>query len=255
MTEPVSKAAITLCMLTRNEEDRVTASLGAVRDHVGRMVVVDADSDDRTRELAEEAGAEVFVRPWEGFVAARRYLMSLAESPWILMIDADEVIEPGLWDELEALGFPDCRADGLQMRRRTVYGGRKLRRVFQPDWKTALVRTDRAYFEDRSVHEALKVNGSVERLRTEILHSSFRSADDQYARIRTYARLAAQDLAAQGKRAGVANLWLRPAWRWFADLILQGGIVDGSLGVTMANRSAYGVHLRYRYLREMNGRF
>ncbi len=254
MTEFASKTAITLCMLTRNEEDRVAASLGAVREQVGRMIVVDADSDDRTRELAEEAGAEVFVRPWEGFVSARRHLMSLAESPWILMIDADEVIEPDLWDELEHLGFPDCRADGFQMRRRMVYEGKKLRRVFQPDWKTVLVRTDYAYFEDRSVHEALGVNGSLERLRTEILHSSFRSADDQYARIRTYARLAAQDLASQGKRASVANLWLRPAWRWFTELILQGGIVDGPVGVTMASRSAYGVHLRYRYLREMNGR-
>jgi len=168
--------------------------------------------------------------------------------------DADEVVEPDLWDELEHLGFPDCRADGFQMRRRMVYEGKKLRRVFQPDWKTVLVRTDYAYFEDRSVHEALGVNGSLERLRTEILHSSFRSADDQYARIRTYARLAAQDLASQGKRASVANLWLRPAWRWFTELILQGGIVDGPVGVTMASRSAYGVHLRYRYLREMNGR-
>jgi glycosyltransferase involved in cell wall biosynthesis len=239
-------------MLTRNEEDRVSASLGAVRDHVARLVVVDAESDDRTRELAEQAGAEVVVRPWEGFVAARRFLMSLAETPWILMIDADEVIEPGMWEELDALGFPGGRAHGFQLRRRTVYQGKKLLRVFQPDWKTTLVRADSAYFEDRSVHEALRVKGPVARLKTEILHSTYRSAEDQYRRIDTYAKLAARDLAERGKRAGFVNLWLRPAWRWVTELFLQGGIVDGLLGVTMANRSAYGVHLRYRYLRRLN---
>ena len=241
-------------MLTRDEQDRVSASLDAVRDHVARMIVVDAESGDRTRELAEKAGAEVVVRSWEGFVEARRFLMSLAETPWILMIDADEVIEPGLWAELDALGFPECRADGFQLRRRTVYQGKKLQRAFQPDWKTTLVRAEGAYFEDRSVHEALRVNGSLERLKTEILHYTYRSAEDQYRRIDTYARLAARDLAERGKRAGFVNLWLRPAWRWITELVLQGGLIDGRLGLTMANRSAYGVHLRYRYLREMNGR-
>lgn len=241
-------------MLTHNEEDRVSASLREVRDHVDRMVVLDAESNDATRELAEEAGAQVIVRPWEGFVPARRHLLSLVTSPWVLMIDADEVIEPDLWLELESLGFPECSADGFQMRRRTVYEGTKLSRAFQPDWKMTLVRVDSVYLEDRFVHESLKVQGTVKRLRTEILHSSFRSADDHYQRIRTYARLAAQDLAAQGKRVSFANLWLRPAWRWFKDLIVLGGIADGPLGVTMASRSAYGVHLSYRYLREMNER-
>lgn len=239
-------------MLTRNEEDRVSASLGAVRDHVARMVVVDAESDDRTHEIAEQAGAEVVVRPWEGFVAARRFLLALAETPWVLMIDADEVIEAGLWEELDVLGFPERLEHGFQLRRRTVYLGRKLRRVHQPDWKTALVRADSAYFEDRSVHEALRVNGPVLRLKTEILHYTYRSAEDQYRRLDTYAKLAADDLAERGKRAGFVNLWLRPAWRWFTELFLLGGIVDGALGVTMANRSAYGVHLRYRYLRRLN---
>jgi len=238
-------------MLTRNEEDRVAASLGAVREHVARMVVLDAQSEDRTRELAEQAGAEVVVRPWEGFVAARRHLMSLAQTPWILMIDADEVVDAGLWDELDRIGFPDGEAHGFQLRRRTVFGGKKLLRSFQPDWKTTLVRADSAYFEDRSVHEALQVGGPVRRLKSEIMHYSYRSAEDQYRRIDAYAELAARDLAAHGRRAGPVNLWLRPAWRWITDLFLRGGIVDGVLGVKMASRTAWGLHLRYRYLQRM----
>jgi glycosyltransferase involved in cell wall biosynthesis len=252
VSESEVKAAITLCMLTRNEQDRLPTSLGALRDHVARMVVVDAESHDRTRELAEQAGAEVLVRPWEGFVAARRFLLSLADTPWVLMVDADEVVGPELWDELVALGFPDCTAHGFQQRRRTVYQDKVLRRTFQPDWKMTLVRTESAFIEDRSVHEALRVDGPVRRLRSEILHYSYRSAEDQYRRIERYAELAARDLAAQGARAGPVNLWLRPAWRWFSQLFLRGGIVDGPLGVTMANRSAWDVHLRYRYLRRLN---
>ncbi len=242
---------VTLCMLTRNEADRVTASLEAARDRVERILVLDAESDDGTRELAAAAGAEVEVRPWRGFVDARRHLLSRATSEWVLMIDADEIIEPGLWAELRDRGFPDCREDGFQLRRRTVYAGTKLRRVYQPDWKTTLARRSCAYLEDRAVHESLRVKGELGRLRTEILHHSYRSAEDQYARIEAYARLGAIDLAAQGKRPGIVNLWLRPAWRWFNEVFLLGGILDGRLGLVMAARSAYGIHLRYRYLRDL----
>ena len=114
------------------------------------------------------------------------------------------------------------------------------------------MRSADAYFEDRSVHESLKVHGKVDRLRSEILHHSYRSAEDHYDRIRRYAALAARDLAARGKRAGFVNLWLRPAWRWFAELFLLGGVVDGRLGVVMASRAAYSIHLRYRYLRDLD---
>ena len=222
MPDDKAKFPVTLCMLTRNEEDRVVVSLNAARDHVERILVLDAESDDRTREFAEDAGAEVHVRPWNGFVDARRHLLSLVRTEWALMIDADEVVEPGLWQELGGRGFPDCSAHGFQMRRRMVYEGTTLRRAFQPDWKTVLARTSNAHLEDRSVHESLRVEGAVERLRTEILHHSFRSAQEHYARIHAYAKLGARDLSARGKRPGIVNLWLRPAWRWFAEVFLLG---------------------------------
>ena len=242
---------ITLCMITHNEEDCIASSLGAVRDHVECMVVLDAASDDRTAEIAREMDATVVVQPWEGFVAARRRVLEMSESPWTLMIDADEVVEQGLWEELSRRGFPDEQSDGFQIRRRTVYEGRTLRRVYQPDWKTALFKTESGYFEDRLVHESVRVRGRIERLRSEILHSSFRSAADQFDRIEKYAQLSAEDLARCGKRAGPVNLWLRPAWRWFTELFLLGGIIDGRLGIVMAYRSAYAVHRRYELLRRV----
>ena len=242
---------ITLCMITRNEEDRIASSLGAVHEHVERMLVLDAESDDSTAEIAREMGAAVVIEPWAGFVAARRRVLEMSESPWTLMIDADEVVEQGLWEELSRRGFPNNQPAGFQIRRRTVYEGRTLRRVHQPDWKTALFKTELGYFEDRLVHESVRISGRVERLRSEVLHNSFRSAADQLDRIEKYAQLAAEDLARCGKTAGPLNLWLRPAWRWFTELFLLGGIVDGRLGIVMANRSAYAVHRRYELLRRV----
>lgn len=237
-------------MITHREADRLPASLGAVREHVQRMVVVDAESDDRTGEVAADLGAEVFVRPWSGFVEARRHALSLASTEWVLMIDADEVLQPALWEELEEIGFPEVAVAGFQVRRRTVFLGRRMRRAWQPDWKTILFRRRQAGIADRLVHESVIVDGEVARLRAELLHHSYESLEDHRRRIRRYAELAAEELYRQGRRASWVDLWLRPGWRLFSEFVLRGGFVDGTRGWIAARGSARGLWLRYRLLRQ-----
>jgi glycosyltransferase involved in cell wall biosynthesis len=238
-------------MLTRNEEDRLPASLEPLRGHVERVLVLDAESDDRTREIAEELGAEVSVRGWEGYVNARRHILAAAATPWVLMIDADEVLDAAFWEEIERRGFPDVTADAFQVRRRTVYLGRTLRFAGQPDWKTLLFRREKAFFEDRAVHEAVQIDGRVERLRSEILHYSYRSPEEHYERMLRYERLAAADLHERGKRATAYDLWFRPFWRWFTQMFVRGAILDGKPGRMIARSTAASVRLRYMLLRDL----
>lgn len=245
---------VTVCMLTRNEADRLPASLGAVAGRVERILVLDAESDDGTGAVAREHGAEVHVRPWEGFVPARRHLLSLAATEWVLMLDADELVRPELWRELVERDFPDVAADGFQMRRRTVYLGRVLRRAWQPDWKTVLFRRSAARIPDTSVHEAVQIDGRRERLSAEILHHSYRSVAEHYRRMVTYAELAADDLEERGRNAGWVDLTLRPAWSGFSHLLLRGAILDGLRGWIAAASSAVSTLLRYAVLYDRHHR-
>lgn len=247
-------AAITVCMLTHNEEDRLPASLRPLRGHAERLLVLDSGSADRTLEIAAELGAEVSSRAWEGYVSARRHILAMAETPWVLMIDADEVLDSGFWDELDRRGFPDVAADGFQVRRRTVYLGRTMRFAGQPDWKTLLFRREKAYFEDRSVHEAVQIEGKLERLDSEILHYSYRSPEEHQERMRRYESLAAEDLHRQGRRATLFDLWFRPFWRWFTQMFVRGAILDGKPGRMIARSAAASVRLRYTLLRDLERR-
>jgi len=246
-------AAITVCMITRNEEDRLPASLQPLSGRAERILVLDSGSEDRTREVAAELGAEVSFRDWEGYVSARRHILAQAQTPWVLMIDADEVLESGFWDELDRRGFPDVAADGYQVRRRTVYLGRTLRFAGQPDWKTLLFRREKAYFEDRAVHEAVQIEGKIERLDSQILHFSYRSQEEHHERMQRYELLAAEELHRQGKRASLFDLWFRPFWRWFVQMFVRGAFLDGKPGWMIA-RSTASVRLRYTLLRDLERR-
>ena len=239
---------ITVCILTRNEADRLPRTLEALRGRVEPVVVLDAESEDATCEIAERAGCRVDVRPWQGYVAARRHLLDLAQTDWVLMIDADEVVQPAFWDEIGAVDLTTVDASGFAMRRRTVYLGRVLRRSWQPDWKTVLFRRDRARVHDSGVHESILIDGRVRRLRSEIHHYSYRSRADHEARMVKYAELGAEELMRQGRKASRFDLVVRPAWAWIRQYLLMGGFVDGHRGRIAARSTALSVYLRYMLL-------
>ena len=87
---------ISAVLIAQNEERKIRAALESVR-FCDEMVVVDSGSTDRTREIAEKAGARVIVNaPWPGFVAQRNFAVRAARHDWILALDADERVSPAL---------------------------------------------------------------------------------------------------------------------------------------------------------------
>jgi tetratricopeptide (TPR) repeat protein len=86
---------ISLCMITKDEENNLVKCLRSVKPVVDEIIVVDTGSADRTRDIATVLGAKVFEFPWENdFSAARNFSISQARGDWILILDADEVISP-----------------------------------------------------------------------------------------------------------------------------------------------------------------
>ncbi|HVS18017.1 MAG TPA: glycosyltransferase family 2 protein, partial [Planctomycetota bacterium] len=98
-----------LCMIVRNEEAMLPGCLDSVRGIVDRIVVVDTGSTDRTRKIAQAAGAEVLDFAWcDDFAAARNAGLERVESGYVLVLDADERLAPGARKALEhALRKPE----------------------------------------------------------------------------------------------------------------------------------------------------
>src|SRR5690349_2795694 len=90
---------ISACLIVRNEEANLPRCLGSLAGKIDQFVVVDTGSTDRTVELAQQAGAEVFQFAWcDDFSAARNESLRHAWGKWILWIDADDELverEPG----------------------------------------------------------------------------------------------------------------------------------------------------------------
>jgi rSAM/selenodomain-associated transferase 2 len=98
---------ISVVIPTLNAEDGLAACLtalvpAAVQGIVREVIVVDGGSNDRTLKIIEQSGAEL-LRSGPGRGEQLSVGAAHANSPWLLFLHADTVLEPGWEREVSAL--------------------------------------------------------------------------------------------------------------------------------------------------------
>jgi tetratricopeptide (TPR) repeat protein len=84
---------LSVCFLTRNEEDTVGAAVRSVAEVADDILVVDTHSHDQTAARAAEAGARVLQYEWaDDFAAGRNFTISQATGDWILWLNGTETV-------------------------------------------------------------------------------------------------------------------------------------------------------------------
>lgn len=117
MTETLD-LSVTVCTL--NEANNIGPCLDALlAQNPAEIIVIDADSHDDTRAIAESKGARVINAGRKGLANQRKEGVDAARHTYIAVIDADHRPRPGafatLIEELEALGYDGIEAQILSV--------------------------------------------------------------------------------------------------------------------------------------------
>lgn len=211
------------------------------------VLLVDSFSTDRTVEIARSVGGvRILQREYFGSAAQKNWAMDQVESPWILIVDADERVPPGLAREIEGLLEGGPRAEQYYIRRENVFLDRVIRHSgWSTDRVVRLVRRGTARYPRRRVHSDIRPQGPAPLLRGALVHYTCRSLDQYLEKLHRYAQWGAADLWRKGRRAGVIELALRPAWRFLRMYAIQAGFLDGRHGLVLCALQAYGVFLKW----------
>ena len=122
-----------------------------------------------------------------------------------------------------------------------------------PDWQLRLYdRRAGRWDESRSVHESVRVEGDVGRLRGDLEHHAYRDLSHHLHTIDRYTTLAASDMAARGRRASLGALALHAPLAFVRNYVLRGGIRLGTRGLVVSAMNAWYVFLKYAKLWEMD---
>jgi len=241
----MTRATLSVVVVTLNEEERIRECLDSVA-WADEVVVVDAESQDKTAAIAREATDQVIVRPWPGFAAQKNFGLEQASGEWILSLDADETVSPALRAEITAVLERGGAAAGYAVPRRNVFWGRWVRHGgLYPDWQIRLFRRGKGRFIDRAVHESVTIEGDVARLRGHLEHRSYRDVGDFLARADRYTSLAADEWVAAGRPSRpLVDMVARPAGRFLSMYVARAGFLDGWRGFLLATLYAYYVLMR-----------
>ena len=274
---------LSVVIITVNEEANISRTLASVKplvaDGKGEIIVVDSGSTDRTVEIAKSFGAKVFVEEWKGYAAQKNSAIDKAKGDWILSLDADEELSSNLAAEITAAlndqslrennqGVADCATDRLQailqvqrdagiplsgftfgywLRRNNFFLGRSIKHGgFWPDPKMRLFRRGAGRFEDRSVHEDVRLEGPQGTLDHALIHHSYPTLSDYIDHMNRYSSLGAEMVAAKGRvRFSFVNIVLRPMFSFTYNYFFRLGFLDGREGLLL--HLYHGVYVSWKY--------
>jgi glycosyltransferase involved in cell wall biosynthesis len=274
---------LSVVIITHNEEPNIGRTLASVKPLVAdgkgevEIIVVDSGSTDRTVDIAKSFGAKVFIEVWKGYAAQKNSAIEKATGKWILSLDADEELGPGLAGEVYAamhgrLGADLIEGDSLEViekvmaieeaqerggtaspvgfwiPRKNFFLGRWIKHGgFWPDPKLRLFLRGAASFERRLVHEDAKlIEGVSRQLKHAILHHSYPTVADYIDHMNRYSSLGAEMAVARGSRGfSLLKIVLRPLATFFYNYFFRLGFLDGREGLLL--HLYHAVYVSWKY--------
>ena len=246
---------ISACIITFNEEKTIAEAIKSV-DWADEILIVDSNSSDKTREIAESLGAKVILQDWLGFSKQKQFAVDRAENDWILSIDADERISEELKTEILKIKSQteNNLADGYKIPRLSFYMNRPIRHGgWYPDRQLRFFNRKRGKWKDVLIHESVEMqkDSKIEKLKEDVLHYSVENAAYHHRLIgERYAPLAAEQMFERGKRTSKLKIATAGFTAFFQTYFLKAGFLDGFPGFCIARFAAHHAYLKHLLLWE-----
>ncbi len=244
-------AKLSAVILAKNEEKRIRRCLEAVR-WADEIVVVDDESTDTTAAIARECGATVYVRKMEIEGTHRNWAYAQARHPWILSVDADEVVTPELREQIKQTLAVDPAENGFTIPRRNFIGPHWIRYGgWYPSPQLKLFRKDKFRYEEVAVHPRAFMDDPCGRLSADLLHYSYRDIEDFVAKLNRQTSWEARKWHAQNKPMRLGRFLWRSYDRFMRSYFGRQGYREGFWGFVTAYFAGLYQFLSYLKYREI----
>jgi glycosyltransferase involved in cell wall biosynthesis len=242
---------LSIVIITLNEEKNIVRCLKSLTfQKKPEVLVVDAESRDKTVAVARKLGAKVLSRKWKGYADQKNWAFGKVHGNWILSLDADEELIPDLVREIESVMAGASQAvDGFFIKRRAFFLGKWIRHCgWWPDAQLRLIRRGKGKFSNRPVHEGLEVRGATSTLRTAMNHYTYDSIAQYLQKMDRYSDLFVQSAPAKKRNFWLAYLLFQPSWVFLRMYLFKWGILDGWRGLQVCWLSSYHEYVKYAKL-------
>jgi glycosyltransferase involved in cell wall biosynthesis len=231
------KNKISVVINTYNAEQHLERVLESVQGF-DEVLICDMESTDHTLEIARKKGCKVVTFPkadHKSAEPARTFAIQAASNPWVLVVDADEIVTTALREALyNHIQQPDC-AKGLYIPRLNKFMNKTMQCAY-PDYQLRFFVREGTEWPPY-VHTFPKVDGPLAYLPKKRKELAFiHLANDSIHTILDKDNRYSDNevLKKAGRKYGAGALLYRPFWRFFKCYVLEGGLRDGIHGLIYA---------------------
>lgn len=177
----------------------------------------------------------------------KNYATSKCKYDWVLSLDDDEVLSPGLIDEIKNLDF-SCDAYSIP-RINSIFG----KQIYHTDWSPESDRHVWLFRKSKStwanaVHEQVKVSGPVGKLIHPKIHYNYQSVEQFISKMNHYT-----SFEAQSRKFSWPMLFIYPVWKFIRHYIVFLGFLDGWHGLFLSYLQAvYGLQIYVKAWQKKN---
>lgn len=236
----MGKFMISAVIIAKNEEKNIKICIESLK-WCDEVLVIDDNSTDKTKEIAEKASAKVFTRDMQNdFSSQRNFALEKTKGEWVLFIDADERISHSLqYEIIQLVSRPFNDVNGYFMKRSDHMWGRKIR--FGETASIKLLRLGKkgkGEWKGR-VHERWIVSGKKELLMNSLDHYPHPSIKEFLSEINHYSTLRSQELFAKKVKVSMLGIVVFPKAKFIHNYFFRLGIFDGVPGVVIAGMMSF----------------
>ncbi len=274
----MKKQTLSVVLATFNEQENIEDCIKSFKSIANETIIVDESSTDKTRLLAKKMGSKVFkVKHEPIFHVTKNKAIRKAKSDWVLQLDADERLTPGLKKEITSLlegnyfgvsswlsplkrkllVFPKPislkePAAAYWLPRKNLFLDRYLKHTGQyPDPVIRLFQKGKAILPAKSVHEQLEVKGTIGWLQEDLDHLATPRFERYLERENRYSSLEAGHLYDKKVKITLVNtfsyLFIKPLTTFLSLYIRHRGFLDGFPGFVFSLYS--GFHHAFSYMK------
>ena len=245
---------ISAVIITYNEEQNIKKCLDSLRDVADEIVILDSFSEDRTEEICSHYPVKFVKHLFEGHIEQKNYAVKLAKYPFILSLDADELLTPELKKSILKVK-QNWSHHAYSFNRLNNYCGQWIRfGAWYPDRKLRLWDRRKGVWGGINPHDKVIMEPDVNIcfLKGDLLHYSYLSIQEHIASVNKYSEISAKSFFEKNIRINILQILGHSIWRFFRDYIILLGFLDGFYGLVISYNQAFETFLKYVKLRELH---
>lgn len=222
---------ISCVVLAKTENPSIKGIFG----NFSEIIVLVDSKHKNTKTIKKDSSAVIttFHTLNEDFAAQRNFALSLCTKTWVLFVDEDEEVSPGLITEIASAILQDSN-DGYMVRRCDVFMGRVLKHGETGNIELLRLAKKSAGIWERPVHEVWHVAGNIGVLNSPLIHRAHPSIAAFLDKINAYTSIEANFRKKQGRHPSVFELLAYPHAKFLQNYVFRLGFLDGIPGFTMA---------------------